>query len=303
MGCVNLDIKDIKYVATVAQTRNFSMAAKLLYISQPALSQYIHRLENELGIVLFKRTKSKVSLSEFGELFLKNGIPILEDVQNLECKMKELSTLKRSNLKVGMSQFYGKYLLPVILPIFNKLYPYVKIKVVEDVSSILEKKIISDQVDLAIIPLPLSSFKVKYDLIFKEKIKFAVCSSNIVVKKFLNTITEDDFIDLSIFKDEPFIALKSGFKMRNVLESICEEFNFRPNVVLETENLDTVNSLVSRNCGVSILPDIISKYNNVKYFNVNSSFSSRPICVAYKYNKYISKESRDFISILKKYYL
>lgn len=288
----------MKYVIAIAQTKNFSKAAELLYVSQPALSQYINRLEKELGVLLFERTKSKVSLSEAGELFLKDAVSILEASENLKSKMLELSSSKSSRLKVGVSQFYGKYFLPTVIPIFNKSQPHTIMEITEDESSILEEKIITNQIDLAIIPLPLSSDKVKYDLIYEEKIKFAICSSNHKFENFLN-VSADDYIDLSIFQDEPFIALNNGYKMRTILESICKEFNFQPKVILETKNLDTVNSLVSQNYGVSLLPTLISKYSNVKYFAVNSSHSSRSIVAAYNRNKHVSQEMLGFISVLR----
>jgi LysR family hydrogen peroxide-inducible transcriptional activator len=295
-----MDIKHIKYVATIAETKNFSEAAKCLYISQPALSQCINRLEKELGVLLFERTKSKVSLSEAGKLFLKDGIPILNAAENLKHKMLELSASLSYKLKVGVSQFYGKYFLPTTIPIFNKSHPNSNIEIIEDESTLLEKKLITNQIDLAIIPLPIFSSKIKYDILCKEKIKFAICSSNCKLQEFLSTWDKRTSIDVSIFKNEPFVALTKGFKMRSILEFICNEFNFKPKIVLETKNLDTVNSLVSNNYGLSFLPSLISKYNNVNYFDIDSKYSSRSIVAAYDSNKYVPQKIFDFVSILKK---
>lgn len=280
-----MNIQQFKYVVTIAQTKSFSKAAEILYISQPALSQYIKRLENEIGVDLFTRDKTNVNITEAGETFVEEAIKILELYENLLNKMITYSNIYSDTLTIGVSQFYGKYYIPKILPKINNKFPNMSIRINESESKILEEYILNNKIDLALIPLPIQSPNIKYDLISNEKILFAINSENQKLKS-MNVNNLNTEIDFSIFKDEPFALLKKGLKLRDLAESICSEYGFKPNVVFEAENLDTLNSIVSNNIAVSFLPEIINRYDNIKYLEFKSKFSKRPIVIAYKRDKH-----------------
>lgn len=288
-------MNQLRYVITIAETQNFSNAAKQLYISQPALSQYIKRLEKTLGVELFKRDKSKVEITQAGEIFIEEAKVILEHNDILLNKMKSFSEKSNETLIVGVSQFYGKYFIPNILPKFKEIRPNINIKIHEDESSLLENHILNNKIDLAIMPLPIQSPKVKYKTFYKERILLAINKANSILKDVLDS--NDGMLDFSIFKDEKFVLLKKGFKLTNITEKLCAEHGFEPNVVIESENLDTLNSFVSSNIGISLLPDMIQRFDNIEYIEFKSSFSDRSIVIAYKDNEIIPRKISNFIDI------
>lgn len=273
-----MDINHLRYVVALSETKNFSKAAELLFISQPALSQYISRLEKNINVKLFNRNKSDVSITEAGKIYVEDAKIIIELNNKLMNKMKDFSSETKNILTVGVSQFYGKYFIPRIIPKFREISPSLSIKIYEAESKILEQNLLDDKIDIAIIPLPISSKDIKYEVLYDEKILFAVNSTN----KKLNELK--DVTNLSIFKDEPFILLKKGFKLRTLTEDICNEYGFTPKVAFEAENLDTLNSLVSNNLGMSFLPDIINRFDNIKYMNIDNNKSLRNIVIAYKHS-------------------
>lgn len=293
-------LKDFFYVSEVAKHKSFSKASKALFISQPALSKAVKRLENELGIDLFIRDNVSVSLTDAGIAFLIEAERIIEIVNRIDKRMSKLVENKKHTLRIGSSQFYIKYFLPNLMPELISLHPEISIEVTENVSYINEKNLVEDKLDLAIVPLPVISPSLKCETIFEETFQFSFCTSNTRHLELYNKARDVNSFDLSAFKDEPFILLKKGFKMRNLAETICGEYGFSPTVILETENFDTVNSLISNNYGVSFLPSFIRKYENVKYVDFNSSNSKRKIVAAYKTIYSSDKSICNFVKCLKK---
>ncbi|SCZ81807.1 LysR family transcriptional regulator [Acidaminobacter hydrogenoformans] len=291
-------LEDFKYVSEIAKHGSFSKASKTLFVSQPALSKAVIKLENELGIELFKRDKTSVILTAAGELFLNEGNKVIEITNNLIQEMNALSLTNESTLRIGSSQFYIKYFFPHIIPYFNKKYPNINIKITEGVSSLTEQYLLDADLDLAIVPLPLSSPKLDYTTIYEETFQLAYCSSNEDQDHLYRQATTNGCFDLSYFQDEPFILLKHGFKMRKLSESIFESYGFQPKVVFETENYDTINSLISNNYGVSILPSFITKYDNVSYVKLDCESSRRHIVATYLKSSAGNKIINEFIKCL-----
>ncbi len=291
-------LEDLKYVTEIAKYGSFSKASKTLFVSQPALSKAVMKLENELGVELFKRDKVSVIPTSAGEIFLIEANRILEATNNLIQEMNALSLTKESTLRIGSSQFYIKYFFPHIIPYFNKRYPNINIKITEGVSSLTEKYLLDNDLDLAIVPLPVNSPKLDYTSIYEETLQFAYCSTNEAQNQLYLQATEKGRFDLSFFQDEPFILLKHGFKMRKLPESIFESYGFQPKVVFETENYDTINSLISNNYGVSILPSFITKYDNVSYVKLDCERSNRHIVATYLKSSAGNKIINEFIKCL-----
>lgn len=292
-------LRDFIYVAEIAKYKSFSKASNSLFISQPALSKAIKRLEEELGVQIFIRDNVSVSLTSVGEVFLEDAHKILRITNQITKKMSDLSETKKRTLRVGSSQFYIKYYLPYLMPEFNRLFPNINVEIVEGVSTINEKKLLGHEIDIAIVPLPITMPKIIYETIYEETLQFAFCKTNSKNLNLYNNALKDGYFDLSKFRDSPFILLKNGFKMRYLAASICEEFGFSPNVILETENSDTINSLISNNYGVSFLPSFITKYDNVKYIDFKSINSKRKIVAAYDISNSNDKTIQSFVKCLR----
>lgn len=290
-----MNINHYEYVIKIAKTKNFSKAAELLFISQPALSQCISRLEKKLGVQLFERDTINVSITEAGKIFIDDAKKILEINNDLLVKMQKLSNKPLNQITIGISQFYGKYFIPKIIPIFKNYMPSTNINIKESESSILEENLLQEIIDLAIFPVPVQSKQILYEPFYKEKILLAANSSNNILKHFQ---PDSKSIDLGLFKDESFVLLKKGLKLRSLAEKICSDSSFSPKVVFETENLDILNSLVHNNMGVSLLPDVITRLSDVSYYDIQNEGHIREIIIACKKNKsdkyHIKKLAKEF---------
>lgn len=253
------------------------------------------RLEEELGIKLFTRDKAKVEITSAGEVFVKEAENVLDHYNKLLSKINSISEESNETIILGVSQFYGKYFIPMVLPKLKDRYPNMNIKIHEGESNLLEKHLLDGIIDLAIIPLPIQSSKVKYKSIYDEKILLAINSGN---KKLKDIKNSTDNLNLSVLKDEQFVFLKKGFKLRNIGESLCSDHGFVPNVVLDSENLDTLNSLVNNNVGISLLPNMIQRHDNVEYIELDGVHAHRSIVLAYKISEDIPKKISNIVDII-----
>ena len=295
-----MDIKDIQYVLAIAEEQNFSKAAARLYISQPALSLCVQRLEREFETKLFFRGNNKVALTSAGRLFVEHGARIIEMNQQMKQRIYDVINFEQGSIKVGISQFYGRYYSPRLFRVYQQCYPGIRIEIREDFSNHLEEYILSGELDLCIIPAPLTHDGIAYEPLFQEEIYFAISKELDIAKKvppnFSNNIPS---IDLRLVKDLPFIMLKKHQKIRRISERICANAGFVPHIVFESQDLNTINNFISLNMGVGFVPDIIEKTSDVKdlvdYYQIKSDVSTRTFMIAYKQQATLSNACKNFI--------
>ena len=193
--------------------------------------------------------------------------------------MKLLQYKKKKILSIGISWSYGRHFMADILKIFKQKEWDYNIKVIEGESRFLEGQIEQGNVDFGIFPAPIyNSNLISYPLL-EEKLLLAIHSDNI---KALTIAREQEIIQhgvsLSALSDFPFILMKKGFKLRNIVNHICYNQNFSPIVLVESENLNTCLSLVENNYGITILPDIVLNKSNSKqleFFPIKDNYNSR----------------------------
>lgn len=236
-----MDTINFSYVLEVAKEKNVSRAARNLYISQPALSQAIKRIEKSYGITLFDKD---FNLTKKGEIFVKYAAEIEKNVNFLE---RELDT---EELNIGISQFYGKYYLNQILLSVSKINPGIKINIKEDTSKYLEDDIVKGDLDIGFMPTPILN-NLKHKILFTEKLVLGM------PEEF--NLDELDKIEHNL------LTMHKGSKLRDLSDEIINEHNIKVKDVFEATNLDTINSLILSKDAIALLPDIIERLPGVKY--------------------------------------
>lgn len=280
-----MTLKEMEYVVSIAKHKSFSKAATELFVSQSALSQSITKLENEIGLQLFRRGNKEFSLTYAGEFFVKKSIEVLELTCHFTSELEQLSSCKNRVIKIGMHQSYGRYFLPKIIPSYRELIPNVQIKMIEDFSKNLEELLLEEKLDVVISTFQEKNPKLSYKKFFIEDILLAVPKTS---RLNLKKVSSDDIqeIDLSLFEDEYFILLSKEFKSRQLIDNICNKLDFKPNCILESKDFETITSLVAQGVGIGFVPSSITKDENVNYYKIKNVDSSRTFYVAY--NKTIS---------------
>ncbi|AIQ13458.1 LysR family transcriptional regulator [Paenibacillus durus] len=290
-----MELRQLLYVLQIANERNFSRAAEKLHIAQPSLSQQLSKLERELGVMLFQRNTSTVELTHAGRKFVDQAQIIIDAVELLRQEMNDISELRTGRVVVGSMPITGAHLLPYVLPVFKRKYPDIDITLLEDSSMNLEKLTASGQTDLSLLSLPLEVPALAYEILGEERIDLAVPPEHpLAVRAFTGMRTA-----IEELKGESFIVLKEGQGFRKMTVDLCREAGFDPSIVFESNNMETIQSLVAAGMGVTLVPRFISRAPRSEfvpvYLPLAEPVPSRTLVVAYRRGRYLSKAAEAFI--------
>lgn len=294
-----MELRQLQYTLQIAEERNFSRAADKLHIAQPSLSQQLSKLEQELGVKLFQRNTSTVELTYAGASFIEHAQKIMDAVEQLRQEMDDISQLRAGRVVVGSMPITGSHLLPYVLPAFKAAYPEIQINLLEDTSLNLEKLTAGGGTDLSLLSLPLQEPSLTYEPIGEELIDLAVPPEHPLAR--LNQHKKG--VAIEMLKDEPFIVLKKGQGFRTITIDLCKSAGFEPNIVFESNNIETVQSLVAAGMGVTFVPRFIARAKRSElipvYVPLADPAPSRTLVIAYRKGRYLSKAAEAFIETFK----
>lgn len=297
-----MDLKQFEYVLTIVEERNFSRAAKKLFISQPSLSQYINRLEGQLGFTIFDRSTSPVALTCEGEMYVETALNILEELDNLDRKIKETSQLKAGRLDLGLTPSKASNPLPAILPVFKKKYPGIELNITEATSFQLENMLLEGKIDLCMINLPIQNKNIEYTPILTEELFLAAPPDFYSPHEVVNENGKYPLIDLKYLSDESFILMHPEQRIRQIMDSLFLGAGIRPKVVMETGSIDTALRLSASGAGFSFVPESAVRFAGLvkppKYYSISDGFSWT-LVVAYKQNSANTKLREAFIETVR----
>lgn len=250
-----MDFMQLIYFQAVAQTNNITKAAEKLYISQPALSQMILKLEEELSVPLFFRRPKGVQLTDAGKLFLEYTNRTLSDKKEILQKLKDTKTEVSGEILLQANAI--SYIIAELFCDFKRIYPNTKIRFVTN-SDLRQNIYQSDpfsSVDLFITAqLPAAEYS-SSSLLFKEEFLAALPLDH--------NLAEKDSLSLLELRDEPFLLFQGG-ELQKLTENYCVQAGFSPNILMECHNTNILFNLVSLGMGVSLFPKSWEMFNNRK---------------------------------------
>lgn len=297
-----MEIRQLQYAIQIAKEKNFSRAAEKLHIAQPSLSQQLSKLEKEIGVLLFQRTTNSVELTHAGSAFVEQAQKIVDAVEQLKKEMADISQMRKGKLIVGSLPITGSHILPLVLPVFQAQYPDIEIVLVEETTANLEHLTASGQTDISLLSLPLIEQSLTYQTIIEEEIGLAVPPQHPLAAQHASG-EQDEPLQISHLKDEPFIVLKRGQGFRQIALELCEKAGFSPRIVFESSNIETVQSLVAAGMGIAFVPQMLTRPKWSAQAPVYLSFGepkpSRTLVIAYRNGRYLSKAAEAFIATLK----
>lgn len=182
-----MTITQLEYIIAVDTHRNFSVAATHCFVTQPTLSMQIQKLEEDLGIKIFDRSKQPVIPTEPGEEVIKQARVIIHEVKMMHQNIKDRKGLVEGELRIGIIPTLAPYLLPLFLQSFLNKYPDIKIRVKEMTTELLVEKLKAGRIDAGLLVTPLQdSSIIEYPLFYEELVAY-VSKSNAAFKKKLCT--------------------------------------------------------------------------------------------------------------------
>lgn len=238
----------LKVFITVANTKNFSKAAKVLNLTQPAISFQIQTLEQYYQTMLFDRVNRHVKLTESGELLLEYALSMNDLQAELERKMQQLTGQVKGNLTIGASRTVGEYIMPYIVSAFKKEYPDVDIALEIYNTRQVENNIMNNTIDVGLVESDISNKKLFYQDFLDDELVLIVSSNH--------RWASEEIISLLELKDEPFIIREAGSGSRLVFEQALLDSDFdieNLNIIMEIGNITAIKTIVASGLGVSVV--------------------------------------------------
>jgi LysR family transcriptional regulator, transcription activator of glutamate synthase operon len=243
-----MDLRQLRYLVALAEEGSFTRAAESVHIAQPAVSQQIRRLEEELGIVLVERTTRRVTLTDAGELLVVRARRILGELEAAESELQALSGMYTGHVTIGAMHTMGPVDLSLALALFSERHPNVLFTVREQSSEEMAEMLRVDELDLAFLSVTerIESHGLGLHQLVSEEL--------VVLLPRSHRLGNRKQVVMSELADEPFISFRAGARLRELLFAAGREAHFEPRVRLESNESQRVRRLVSRGLGVAILP-------------------------------------------------
>ena len=169
-----MNLKQFKYVLVLSQEGSFSAAAEALGISQPSLSQYVKKIETEIGMVLFDRTGGLVRLTDAGEAYIEAGRRILDIERQMQGRFNDIRENKTGTIRIGTSPFRSASAMPQIAKRFKEKHPGVCLEIHENDTASLMEGLAHGEFDVCLTMLPIDENVFRYEKIADEEIVLAV---------------------------------------------------------------------------------------------------------------------------------
>jgi len=247
-----MTLNELKYIVALAEQKNFRKAADKCFVSQPSLSVAIKKLEDELEVTLFERKKNEVIVTPVGQQIVQMASRILEQTKEIKKIAQDERQGGTSELKVGIIYTIAPYLLPKLIPTFQKIAPNIHLIIEENFTHILAQKLQTGAIDLALLSLPFSDPGIEVEPLYKEPFVAAIPKQHTFANKTAITIRD--------LKKETFLILGEGHCFRDQIIAAYPDLlqkNYHGNPLqrmLESSSLETIRYMVASGIGMSILP-------------------------------------------------
>ena len=290
---MNVDLELYRVFYTVAKYNHMTKASEELHISQPAISQSVKKLENQLGGVLFLRSNKGMELTEEGKMFYEYVKGALELINNAENEFTSFKDLSKGEIKIGCSTTLTKLVLMNTLKEFHLAYPNININITNDLTSNLIKDLKVGKLDFVI----FNEGNVKEKNLNLEKI-VELRQGFIYNPEFYND-NVNCFEDLNKF---PLILQKEESNSRKLLDYVCLNNSVKLIPKMEVVSQELITEFVNSGLGVGFgIIDLAKRnYNNLKELNISKKIPNINVYLATNKSVSLTFASKMFINFLKK---
>ncbi len=242
-----MNFQQLEYIIAVNSYKHFARAAEKCFVTQPTLSMMIHKLEDELGVKIFDRSKQPVVTTKHGEEIIKRAKSVIVQVEHLKHYTNELKGEIAGELRLGIIPTLAPYLLPLFLKSFHEKHPLLKIFVKEMVTDEIILKLRSGELDMGLLATPVHEAQLdEHPLFYEEFFVYASKTEKLPKKKYLLPKQ----IDIN-----HLWLLDEGHCLRNQIFNLCElKKREKETLNYEAGSIETLINMVDGNDGITIIP-------------------------------------------------
>jgi DNA-binding transcriptional LysR family regulator len=240
-----LDPDSLRSFVVLAEELHFRKASERLFLSQPALSKQIHKLEEQVGGVLFARTRRKVGLTEVGRVLLPLAKRLLHDATEALDRTREAAAGRAGTLRIGFGIAAISEILPRSLLQFRRIYEHVELQVSDMSTPAQISALLDGRLDIGLVRLPLAGAELQSFPLFRERF-VAVTPKSVAYRSTEGLVS---------LRNRPFIFLHKSVSetFHNHALAVCRYAGFVPRIVQEATELYTILNLVRAGLGVSLV--------------------------------------------------
>lgn len=303
-----------EYVYAVYEEKSFSKAAQKLYITQPALSTAIKKVERKIGSPIFDRSTSPIGLTPSGEVYIDAIEKLFTLEQNTLNQLNNLNGLLAGKLAVGGTNFFTSFILPGLLGEFARRYPQIKIELMEGTTSQLTDRLMGEELDLMLDNSDLDDKNFEKYYYSTERIILAVPKgfpineelkgyqlTSEAIREGHHSSEEVPMLPLSLLKNTPFIFVKEENSIYKRGVKMCSRQNYTPNIILKPDQVVSAFNMAGRGVGATFIPDglVANLPYEVPlcYYKMDEALSVRHVYLYKKRNKYLTKAMEEFIRV------
>ncbi len=241
-----MNLNELRYLVAVAQERSFRRAAERCFISQPALSLAIQKLEDELSVRLLERSKTEVTVTPIGERVIEQAQRALEEIGRIKDIARQGQDQLVGPLSLGVIYTVGPYLLPALIPVLRRRAPGMPLAVEENLTENLEVLLRNGKLDVALIALPFDAPGIITQPLYDEAFE--------VVLPAEHPWASRSSIKAKELSKERVLLLNAGHCFSNQVTEACPELAARGGQIQQGNSLETIRNMVASGLGITVLP-------------------------------------------------
>ena len=290
-----MTLSELRFIVAVGREKNFRKAADKCFVSQPALSLAIKKLEDELGIILFERSRTDVSITQAGQAIINQAIIVLDEAGKIKEMAQQGDGQLEKPFKLGLIYSIAPYLLPLIIPLLRNSAPDMPLEIEENITKNLEEKLKKGFIDAAIVALPFDIPGIEIENLYEEPFVTVVPVKHPWAQK--KTIKAD------LLASEKVLLLDNTHCYSNQVQEACPGL-LKTGEIQGGNSLETIRSMVASNLGISVLPKSATTLRHVnplvKVIQFDKPIPFRKVVLAYRKSSVKKQALEEVVRSIKK---
>jgi DNA-binding transcriptional LysR family regulator len=288
-----MELRQLRYLVTLADERHFTRAAARLHIAQPALSQQVRRLEDELGIALVDRTTRHVALTEAGARLVARARRVIGEVDAATEELSELAGIRTGRVVIGAMRSTGPFDLSALIAAFHAHHPGVELVVREEPSEVMLQKLHADELDVAF--LAVNRLDAGPDI----RLQTLLQEPLVALLPPGHRLAGRRRIEMRELRHERFVVFGEGGSLRRIVLQGAREAGFEPALAFESTELQRIRAMASRGLGVALLPASEADHAGlpVEVVAVRNPTLTRDVTLAWREARRHSPAARAFLEL------
>ncbi len=244
-----MTLTQLEYIVAVDSHRHFGLAASACFVTQPTLSMQILKLEEDLGIRIFDRTKQPVIPTEIGALIIAQARKVLRDSDMIKQIINDQKDIMAGEIRLGIIPTLAPYILPSLYKHLREKYPQVNLIIKETITEEVIQELKHNRLDCGLVVTPLKDSSIREEVLFYEELFVYVSKKNLLYDK--------KYVVANEINPDQLWLLEEGHCFRSQILNLCElrrssDHHFK----YETGNIETLKRMVEKSDGITILPEL-----------------------------------------------